>query len=146
MTLDAQANRENPFRRAFPYHRVSVDRQLIDKMRTQINKGENVIITSSLLKVREGKGSEQIADIHACGKVPTIPEQSAQLYSLPQPVLGSMGQTLLASSSAESDAPSRRLRTFRRICGKMTVATGLIQTQKAAFAEGLRSSRGTNRR
>lgn len=50
------------------------DPQLVTKIRTHLEKGGNVVITSGLLQALHGKGLDQIADIHATGNVLKINE------------------------------------------------------------------------
>jgi hypothetical protein len=152
------------------------DPDLVTKIRTHLEKGGNVVITSGLLKELqgkgpEGKGIEQIADLHVTGNVLrvneywggsgagagadlgktsevlipeiafltndawpvvrgtangrgaplllmdryskgilyvlTIPENANDLYALPQPVLTSIRQYLLARFPVSVDAPSK---------------------------------------
>jgi hypothetical protein len=147
------------------------DPAIVSKIRTHLEKGGTVVITSGLLKALEGKGIEQIAEIHSTGnilnvqqywgaygagsganlgatqdvQVPemsfmtndawpvvrgtangrgaplllmdrysrgilyvlTIPENANDLYSLPQPVLTSIKQYLMAGFPVQIDAPSK---------------------------------------
>jgi len=50
------------------------DPDLVNKIKTQLEKGGNVVITSGLLKQLQGKGIEQIAEIHATGSVLPVTE------------------------------------------------------------------------
>ncbi len=45
------------------------DPELVDKIRIHLEHGGNVVITTGLLKQLQGKGLEQIADIHTTGNV-----------------------------------------------------------------------------
>jgi hypothetical protein len=45
------------------------DPAIVGKIKAKLQKGGNVIITSGLLKALQGKGIEQIAEIHATGNV-----------------------------------------------------------------------------
>jgi hypothetical protein len=50
------------------------DPEIVSKIRAHIEKGGNVVITTGLLKALQGKGIEQIADIHATGNVLKVNE------------------------------------------------------------------------
>jgi hypothetical protein len=82
------------------------DPEIVNKIKAHLNAGGNVIVTSGLVKALQGKGIEQIAEIHMPGNILTIPEQFTDLYSLPQPVLTSIRQHLLADFPVQIDAPS----------------------------------------
>ncbi len=45
------------------------DPQIVSKIQTQLQKGQNVIITSGLLRALQGKGIEKIAEIYDTGNV-----------------------------------------------------------------------------
>jgi hypothetical protein len=45
------------------------DPAIVSKIKTHLEKGDNVVITSGLLRALEGKGIEQIAEIQATGSV-----------------------------------------------------------------------------
>jgi hypothetical protein len=45
------------------------DPDIVTKIKTDLERGGNVVITSGLLKQLEGKGIEQIADLHVSGNV-----------------------------------------------------------------------------
>ena len=53
---------------------ASFDPGLIAKIRTHLEKGGNVVITTGLLKALQGKGLEQIADLHLTGNVLRVNE------------------------------------------------------------------------
>ena len=53
---------------------ASFDPKLVGKIRTHLESGGNVVITSGLLKELQGKGIEEIADIRATGNVLRINE------------------------------------------------------------------------
>jgi hypothetical protein len=53
---------------------ASFDPDLVTKIRTHLEKGSNVVITTGLLKKLQGKGIEQIADIHMTGNVLRVNE------------------------------------------------------------------------
>ena len=150
---------------------ASFDPAIVSKIRTHLEKGGTVVITSGLLKALQGKGIEQIAEIHSTGNilnvqqywgaygagsganlgatqdvlvpemsfmtndawpvvrgtangrgaplllmdryskgilyVLTILENANDLYSLPQPVLTSIKQYLMAGFPVQIDAPSK---------------------------------------
>jgi hypothetical protein len=48
------------------------DPAIVTKIKTQLQQGGNVVITSGLLKALEGRGIEQIADIKATGSVLSV--------------------------------------------------------------------------
>jgi hypothetical protein len=50
------------------------DPDLVTKIRTHLEKGGNVVITTGLLKKLQGKGIEQIADLHTTGNVLRVNE------------------------------------------------------------------------
>jgi hypothetical protein len=50
------------------------DPYLVNKIRTHLEQGGNVVITTGLLKRLQGKGIEQIADIHTTGNVLRVNE------------------------------------------------------------------------
>src|SRR4051795_12311071 len=50
------------------------DADLVTKIRAKLEKGGNVVITTGLLKKLQGKGIEQIADIHLTGNVLRVNE------------------------------------------------------------------------
>jgi hypothetical protein len=83
------------------------DPEIVSKIEAHLEKGGNVVITSGLLQALQGEGIEQITEIHAQGNLLTIPEHLTDLYSLPQPVLTSIRQHLLADFPVQIDAPSR---------------------------------------
>ena len=53
---------------------ASFDPKLVSKIRTHLESGGNVVITSGLLKELQGKGIEQIADIRATGNILRVNE------------------------------------------------------------------------
>jgi hypothetical protein len=53
---------------------ASFDPELVGKIRTQLEHGGNVVITTGLLGKLQGKGIEQIADIHTTGNVLRVNE------------------------------------------------------------------------
>jgi hypothetical protein len=53
---------------------AAFDPDLVSKIRTHLEHGGNVVITTGLLKQLQGKGLEQIADIHATGNVLRVNE------------------------------------------------------------------------
>jgi hypothetical protein len=50
------------------------DPDLVNKIKTHLEKGGNVVITSGLLKELQGNGIEQIAEIHATGNILPVNE------------------------------------------------------------------------
>ncbi len=50
------------------------DPDLVNKIKTHLEKGGNVVITSGLLKQLQGNGIEQIAEIHATGNILPVNE------------------------------------------------------------------------
>jgi hypothetical protein len=48
---------------------ASFDPEIVSKIRSQLERGGNVVITTGLLNKLQGKGIEQIADIHTTGNV-----------------------------------------------------------------------------
>jgi hypothetical protein len=82
------------------------DPDILSKIKANVKAGGNVIVTPGLLKALQGNGIEQIAALHNPGNVLTIPAHFTDLYSLPQPVLGSIRQNLLADFPIRIDAPS----------------------------------------
>ena len=53
---------------------ASFDPELVSKIKTHLEKGGNVVITSGLLNALQGKGLNQIADLHATGNVLRVNE------------------------------------------------------------------------
>jgi hypothetical protein len=53
---------------------ASFDPELVSKIRAQLERGGNVVITTGLLKKLQEKGLEQIADIHMTGNVLRVDE------------------------------------------------------------------------
>jgi hypothetical protein len=53
---------------------ASFDPELVSKIRAQLERGGNVVITTGLLKQLQEKGLEQIADIHMTGNVLRVDE------------------------------------------------------------------------
>jgi hypothetical protein len=82
------------------------DPEIVGKIKAHLKVGGNVIVTSGLVKALQGKGIEQIAEIHMPGNILTIPEHFTDLYSLPQPVLTSIRQHLTGEFPVQIDAPS----------------------------------------
>ena len=82
------------------------DPEIVGKIKAHLKVGGNVIVTSGLVKALQGKGIEQIAEIHMPGNMLTIPEHFTDLYSLPQPVLTSIRQHLTGDFPVQIDAPS----------------------------------------
>ena len=82
------------------------DPEIVSKIKAYLKAGGNVIVTSGLVKALQGKGIEQIAEIHMPGNMLMIPEHFTDLYSLPQSVLTSIRQHLMADFPVQIDAPS----------------------------------------
>jgi hypothetical protein len=53
---------------------AAFDPELVSKIRAQLERGGNVVVTTGLLKKLQGKGIEQIADIHTTGNVLRVNE------------------------------------------------------------------------
>ncbi len=53
---------------------ANFDTDLVNKIRTHLEKGGNVVITSGLLKELQGKSLDQIADLHLTGNVLRVNE------------------------------------------------------------------------
>lgn len=53
---------------------AKADPELVGKIKGQLERGGNVVITANLRKALEGRGIEQIADLHATGSVLRVDE------------------------------------------------------------------------